>query len=262
MRPPRSSVVLSSTFSVGRMISIPSKACGAEHLLVDREIALGARGKPARQLVMADESGCVLFERSVAEHVVRMHVGVDHVADRLVGCGANRVQQLASGHRAAERVDHGDALAADDEARICHVAAILGRLHLVAALMHENPGRDLGRLSGVVGASGEGAQQRRRRKREGGSEEILARDQLLAAHRIMLSLSARSSRRECIARPGKRCESPKYRYRSRGFAPAAKPRERRFATLLRQAPCRKALAPASRRAFWFSLHSYTLRPRE
>ena len=57
---------------------------------------------------MADEGRIVLLERGVAEHVVGMHVGVDHVADRLVGHGANRGSELAAGDRAAERVDDGD----------------------------------------------------------------------------------------------------------------------------------------------------------
>ncbi len=62
----------------------------AQHGLVDGEIALGPRGQPARQLVMADIGGIVLLERRIAEHVVGMHVGIDHVADRLVGHGAER----------------------------------------------------------------------------------------------------------------------------------------------------------------------------
>src|SRR5512135_2129981 len=117
--------------------------------------------------------------------------------------------------------------------------------------MHENPRRDLGRLGGIVGASGWG-QQRRRREREGGSEEILARDQRPAAHRIMLSLSARSSRRECIARSGKRCENPKYRYRSRGFCPRLSQGSGALRRFLRLTLHRKAVATASRRPFWFS----------
>ncbi len=199
----------------------PLEGFRAQHLLVDREIAVGPRGKPARELVMADEGGGVVLEGRVAEHVVGMHVGIDHIADRLVGHGADRARAARAPATALPSVSiTATRIAADDEAGIGHVAAILRRLHLVAALMHENrrarsrsPQRCRRRDAGSERHSGAAASVR------AALEEILARDQLPAAHQIMLSLSARSSRRECIARSGKRCESPKYRYRSRGFGP-------------------------------------------
>jgi len=119
----------------------------AEHALVGGEIAVGARGEPARELVIGDESGSILLERCVAEHMVRMHVGVDYIANRLVGHGADGVAQLASNLDTAQRVDHRNRIAANNEACIGHVAAIFGRLHLIAALMHEHAGSDLAHLN-------------------------------------------------------------------------------------------------------------------
>jgi hypothetical protein len=54
--------------------------------------------------------------------------------------------------------------------------------------MHEHAGRDLGRFGSVVGAGGERAQQRRRRQRERRFQEILARNQLPAAHLDIVSI--------------------------------------------------------------------------
>jgi hypothetical protein len=68
----------------------------AEHALVWCEVALDARSKPAGELAIGDERGRILLERSIAEHVVRMHVGVDHVADRLACNATDGVAQLPS----------------------------------------------------------------------------------------------------------------------------------------------------------------------
>ena len=76
------------TSSVGGMMRVPSNAV-AEQLLVDGEIALGARRQRARQLGVADERRLLAFERDVAEHVVGMHVRVDHVLDRQLGARAD-----------------------------------------------------------------------------------------------------------------------------------------------------------------------------
>ena len=125
---------------------------------------------------MADKGRIVLLERRVAEHVVGMHVGVDHVADRLVGHGANRGSELAAGHRAAERVDDGDRIGSHHEARIGHVAAILGRLQLVAPLMHEHARGDLAHLNSLGRLRRHETQQGRCRERESCPQEVLPRD--------------------------------------------------------------------------------------
>ena len=61
----------------------------AQHLFVDGEITLGPRPKSAREFEVADESGFVLLEGGVPEHVVGVHVGIDDIADGLVGGGAD-----------------------------------------------------------------------------------------------------------------------------------------------------------------------------
>ena len=107
--------------------------------------------------------------------MVRMHVGVDHVADRLVGHGADGVAQALPHDGAAQRVDHRDRLAADDEAGIRHVALILRRLHLDTSLMHEDARRDLAEFDRVrrrrCGMSRNGAQ-----KRHGGESKARAQE--------------------------------------------------------------------------------------
>ena len=50
---------------------------------------------------MADIGRVVLLEGRIAEDVVGMHMGVDHVFDRLVGHGANRLAQFLAHHLAA-----------------------------------------------------------------------------------------------------------------------------------------------------------------
>ena len=60
-----------------------------------------------------------------------------------VGARADGGEQLRADARAAARIDDGDAVVADDEARVRDVAGVARREDLVAALVHENAGRDL-----------------------------------------------------------------------------------------------------------------------
>ena len=76
------------------------------------------RGEPARELIIGDESGSIVLERGVAEHMVRMHVGIDYITDRLVGHGADGVAQHASNLDTAQRIDHRDRITADNEATL------------------------------------------------------------------------------------------------------------------------------------------------
>ena len=72
-----------------------------------------------------------------------MHVRIDHVADRQFRVRPHgREQCLADVPRAAG-VDHRDAAAADDEADIGDIAAVVPRQVLDAALVHEDAGGDL-----------------------------------------------------------------------------------------------------------------------
>ena len=127
----------------------------AEQLLVDREVAGGARRERALKLVMADEGGALGLERDVAEDVVGMHVRVDDVLDRQLGAAADRVEQLLADARAAARVDDGDGIGADDKSRVRGVAGVARRERLVAALVHEDAGGNFVNGEGF-GASGEG----------------------------------------------------------------------------------------------------------
>ena len=167
---------LSSTGERGQDDLDPLERRVAQHLLVDGEIAVGPRGETARQLVVADKGRIVVLERGIAEHMIGMHVGVDHIADRLVGHGADGAPELAPRDRAAERIDDRDGIAAHHETGIGHVAAILRRLHLVASLMHEQAGRDFADLQAFgsfgrhVAEQGGGCQHQR------GAQEVLARD--------------------------------------------------------------------------------------
>ena len=125
----------------------------AEQLLVDGEIALGARRERARQLGVSDECRFFGLEGDVAEHVVGMHVGVDDVLDRQLGARTDGGEQLLADARAAAGVDDGDAIAADDEARVRGVAGVARREDLVAPLMHEDAGRNFVNGDTVLGAA-------------------------------------------------------------------------------------------------------------
>ncbi len=135
------------TSSVGGMMRVPSKAV-AEQLLVDGEVALGARRQRARKLRVADERRVLALKRDVAEHVVGMHVGVDDVLDRQLGARPDGRQKLRADPRAAARIDDGDAVAADDESGVRGVAGVARREDLVAPLMDENARGDLGHVNG------------------------------------------------------------------------------------------------------------------
>ena len=135
----------------------------AEQLFVAGEIALGARRQRARQLGVPDEHRLLAFERDVAEHVVGMHVGVDHVLDRQLGARADGRQKLGPDAWAAARVDDRNAVAADDEARVRGVAGVARREDLVASLMHENARRNFVNGERFLGA-GRGARRREKKR--------------------------------------------------------------------------------------------------
>ncbi len=63
--------------------------------------------------------------------------------NRQLRARADRLEEALSDARAAAGVDHRDAVAADDEARIGGVALVARGKDLVAALVDENAGRDL-----------------------------------------------------------------------------------------------------------------------
>ena len=91
---------------------------------------------------MPDEGGLLRLEGDVAEHVVGMHVGVDDILDRQRRARADGGEKTRADARAAAGIDHGDAVAPDDEAGVGDVALVARREQLVASLVHENAGRD------------------------------------------------------------------------------------------------------------------------
>src|SRR5678815_1701815 len=82
------------------------------------EIELAAGGQRPGQVLVADEHGAVAGERGVSEDVIGMAVGIDDIADRPVGAGANGGEQALALANAAARVDHRDRAFADDETDI------------------------------------------------------------------------------------------------------------------------------------------------
>jgi hypothetical protein len=82
--------------------------------------------------------------------------------------------KLLADRGAAQGIDHGHRVIANDEARIRHIAAIFRRLHLVATLMHEDTRRDFRDLETFTGMTGKHAQQGRRRERNRAMQEGLA----------------------------------------------------------------------------------------
>src|SRR5262249_55999533 len=72
------------------------------------EVEWPAHRKRARQIAMADKYCILAGECGIAEHVIRMGMGVDHVTDRLCGDGADRGEQPPSLAHATTGVDYGD----------------------------------------------------------------------------------------------------------------------------------------------------------
>ena len=91
---------------------------------------------------MSDEDGSIPDEGGVAEDVVRMAMGVDDVADRLVGPGTNGREQLLSLTYAAPGIDDRNRALADDETDIGDRAVVLARHQRGLADVHEDTGRD------------------------------------------------------------------------------------------------------------------------
>ena len=112
---------------------------GAKLLAERAQIVSPALRQLGRQVVVSDKGHIrnhALRKGSVAKHMVRMLMGVDHVTDRLVGDAANGQQQALPDADAATGVDHGDGVASDDDAKIGDVALVLGRGHGDLPEMH------------------------------------------------------------------------------------------------------------------------------
>jgi hypothetical protein len=125
----------------------PTVEFGGE--ILDEEIA--TRLEVVSQARGADKLGAPFCKRGIAEHMIEMHVGVDDMADGLVGELFDGGTQGAPGGERPTGVDHRHAARADDHAEIGAVAArgVIDVRHL--AVMHVDAGRD-GRQKAVVRA--------------------------------------------------------------------------------------------------------------
>src|SRR5215470_6606994 len=89
---------------------------------------------------MTDEN-CVLSGKGgIAEHVIRMSMGIYHVADRLRCNGANCCEQPLPLAYAAARIDDRNGIIPDYEADICDPAFVLGGHQGVHAVVNKYPG--------------------------------------------------------------------------------------------------------------------------
>jgi hypothetical protein len=93
--------------------------------------------------VLPDEARVLGSEGRVAEHVVGMHVRVDHVADRKRGPGSHRSEQPAAGSQATAGVDDRHRLAPDDKADIGDRPLVRGTGERIGRLIDEDPISDL-----------------------------------------------------------------------------------------------------------------------
>src|SRR5262249_22128255 len=104
-----------------------------------------------RQIAMAHEYRTLAREGGIAERMIGMRMGVDHVADRFCGHGADRSTQPAPLAHAATGVDHGDRLIADDETDIGNATFIVGGHQFIHAKVDETRGGFFGNLERLVG---------------------------------------------------------------------------------------------------------------
>ena len=97
---------------------------------------------------MTDEVSTFSLECRVAEDMVGVDVGVDHVADRLGRAGADRRQQPAPFTHAAAAIDHRDPLVADDKSEIGNRTFVVTRHEREGAGVNKDPARHLGYSEG------------------------------------------------------------------------------------------------------------------
>jgi len=79
--------------------------------------------------------------------MIRVHMGVDHVADRPIGLRTDGGLQRRSDPGSASSVDHRDGIIADDERLVGNVAMVRRRINPVNALGDKNAGRNLLRIA-------------------------------------------------------------------------------------------------------------------
>ena len=123
--PPRSSVRRSATVKVGGMSSHLVDELVANDPAKRLEIELAAHRQGSRKIAVADKCRPEPVKSGVAEDVIRMHMRIDDIEDRLVGVGADSGKQPLADRQAAAGVDDGHSLVADHEADIGDIAQVL-----------------------------------------------------------------------------------------------------------------------------------------
>ena len=89
-------------------------------------VALASGGQCRRKPGVGHEHCCVADKGRIAERVVGMDVGMDDVADRLVGALAQRGEQGGADCLGAAGIDDRYTAAADNEADVGDVTAVVG----------------------------------------------------------------------------------------------------------------------------------------
>jgi hypothetical protein len=91
------------------------------------DVVLSARRQCPRQVPVTDEHDAFAGEGRVAKDMVRMHVGIHHIADRLGRDLAHGRRQTASLAHAAAGIDDGDRVVAHDKSDIGDGAGVRPR---------------------------------------------------------------------------------------------------------------------------------------
>jgi hypothetical protein len=106
------------------------------------QIKSAPRRQGARKILVTDENDALADKRAIAEDVVRMGVGVNHIANRL-GCRLlQRSNKRPCFDQAAAGVDHGHGVITDNRSKICDISIIFVVHKRGPARMGEYAGRD------------------------------------------------------------------------------------------------------------------------
>ena len=95
---------------------------------------------------MTDEDRMFRLKRRVAEHVVKMAVGVDHITHRQWRMALERGAQRSAGRETAAGINHRDAFFADDETEVGAIAALWMIDADLATLMDKNAAGNFGQI--------------------------------------------------------------------------------------------------------------------
>ena len=116
----------------------------------------------ACELVVAGEPGVAIPEGRIAESVIGMCVGVDHVGDGKIGERLDALSQAPAERKAAAAVDDRDRVPPDHHARVAESSQVLARRILVGTdvhvdafrHLHERERRDLRQRAGTKRQTG------------------------------------------------------------------------------------------------------------